>query len=63
MSLLVAFEDCPHRQILAEVGESIIVEGKIPVTLYPLDSEESIDPGDIMTCITCDEPRKVKSAV
>lgn len=63
MALLVSFEDCEHRQILMEVGESIIVEAKIPTTLYPLDSGETIDPGNAMTCITCNTTRIVKVAV
>jgi len=67
MSLFLAFEDCPHVQLLLEVGETIPEQQTDrpcpPWTTYPLDTGESISPGDIMTCITCDEPRKVKSAV
>jgi hypothetical protein len=63
MSLLVRFEVCDHRQMLMEVGEIPVVREDIPTALYPLDAGETIDPGNAMTCITCDTTRIVRTAV
>ncbi len=66
MALLVSFSDCPHGQILVEIGEipppAITLS---PWTTYPLDDDpdNKIEPGDKMTCITCMETRTVRSAV
>lgn len=64
MALLVSFEDCPHGQILVEIGETPPPAITLtPWTTYPLDEHNSIDPGDEMTCITCMVTRTVRSAV
>lgn len=63
MSLLIAFEECKHNQILMEVGESIPATVLVPFTLYPLDADNSVEPGDAMTCITCNDTRTVRTTV
>jgi hypothetical protein len=66
MAILIAFEDCPHGQLLIEVGEipppAITLT---PWTLYPVDNDpdNQIAAGDKMTCLTCEETRTVRSAV
>lgn len=63
MSLLVTLDPCGHSQLLMEIGETIPAAVLVPWTTYPLDAENSVDPGDEMTCITCDDTRTVRTAV
>lgn len=66
MALLVTFADCPHGQVLVEIGETPPPAITLtPWTTYPLDSDpaNAITAGDEMTCITCMVTRTVRTAV
>jgi hypothetical protein len=65
MSLLLTLDPCGHRQMLVEVGENPPTIPDLPWVLYPMDADEanSIQPGNAMTCITCDETKIVRQAI
>jgi hypothetical protein len=41
--------------ITTGMQEGVIIPPDIPYVFYPLDDDNSIDVGDIMTCIICME--------
>lgn len=57
--------DCGHFLDLATADEPPPrnPDDELPRITYPLIVEHMIDPGDKMTCITCDQTREVISAV
>jgi hypothetical protein len=61
VSLLVHLAPCGHMQVLTEIGETPPSGGMTWVT-YPLDVGNTVERGDHMTCITCDDIREVESA-
>ena len=61
MSVLLTFMDCPHMQILLGPREAVVVAGKIPVVTYPADDDESLEPGNAMTCVTCNRTQVIAS--
>lgn len=56
MSFTVAM-DCGHDMEIIDASESTPLFG--PWITYPLDDGNSIDNGDKMTCVTCNEIQTV----
>jgi hypothetical protein len=56
VSVLLTFKDCTHQQVLSERGDP---EPVLPWVFYPVDDQDEIEPGNAMTCITCDASRVI----
>jgi hypothetical protein len=58
---MLTFMDCPHSQILLGPREMITVARKVPVVTYLADEDEELEPGNAMTCVTCDRTQVIAS--
>lgn len=51
--------DCGHDMEIIDASEIPPLFGAW--VMYPLDDDNSIDPGDEMTCVTCHQTKIVKT--